>query len=208
MKIYKDLEQRSDEWFEARAGIPTASAFSKIMTSKYAPSKSREKYIYELAAQKFGAFANGFDNIHMERGREIEGEAFKYYEMETLEDIETVGFVVNDKGYGCSPDGVVFDGDKIVKGLEIKCPDAPTQIKYLRKGELPTEYKLQVYGSLLVTGADSWDFLSYHPALPHLLVTVKKDEIENDLETIEGHLLEVINEINEVYDEIKSKYLH
>ena len=48
-----DVEQGSKEWHELRSGMPTASGFSKILTSKGDPSKSMEGYANSLAAEQF-----------------------------------------------------------------------------------------------------------------------------------------------------------
>jgi hypothetical protein len=42
-------------------------------------------------------------------------------------------------------------------------------------GTLPDEYRPQVHCSLAVTGLDRWDFMSFCPGLPSLLITVKRD---------------------------------
>ena len=44
MNIIFDIEQGSDEWHALRAGKPTASEFSKLVTSKGEPSKSMADY--------------------------------------------------------------------------------------------------------------------------------------------------------------------
>lgn len=81
------------------------------------------------------------------------------------------------------------------KGLEIKCPAAHTQVKYLFGNKLPTEYILQVQGSMWVTGLDEWDFLSYHPSLPTLLLNVKKDEAIH--KALDKYVPPFIKELNE-----------
>ena len=42
--IILECEQRTPEWYAARVGKPTASGFSKIVTSTGERSKSREGY--------------------------------------------------------------------------------------------------------------------------------------------------------------------
>ena len=62
------------------------------------------------------------------------------------------------------------------EGLEIKCPKASTHIAYLDNGKVPTIYIPQIQGSMMVTGFDSWNFLSYHPAIKPLTQGVYRDE--------------------------------
>jgi hypothetical protein len=61
-------------------------------------------------------------------------------------------------------------------GLEIKVPGAVQHVAYLRGGGVPEEYRLQIQGSLYVTGRKWWDTVSYNPAMPSALVRVERDE--------------------------------
>ncbi len=83
---------------------------------------------------------------------------------------------------GCSPDRV-FEKS----GLEIKSPSHAVHMKYLIKNEVPPEYWGQVQFTMHVMGCDSWDFMSYHPDLPPLILCVGRDEeyIEKITEGIE-----------------------
>ena len=51
MKIWDDMEQRSEQWFRARAGRPTASEFSRIITETGKDSGQWDDYAIELVAQ-------------------------------------------------------------------------------------------------------------------------------------------------------------
>lgn len=208
MKVL-DVPQYSPEWYAARAGIPTASGFDKILTAaKGEPSKSQDDYIDELIQDMFDQRPNAFSERGrigtpaMEEGRRNEPEARKFYTAHTKLPVRQVGFVLSDcERFGCSPDGLVGfveTGRDISKkdqeiilgtaeyGLELKCPMLKTQAGYIRKykakGELPPEYKQQVHGTLIVTGAPYWDFLSYaYPLSPHF-VRVHRDEYTDKLE--------------------------
>ena len=46
----------------------------------------------------------------------------------------------------------------------------------LLTGKVPTIYIPQIQGSMMVTGFDSWNFLSYHPAIKPLTQGVYRDE--------------------------------
>lgn len=170
--IILDVEQGSPEWFSARVGIPTASCFDKIFTTKLEPSKQAQAYMHQLAAESLiGASEDGYTNANMERGKELEGEARAWYEFYSGKTFSQVGLVYHDerKLYSCSPDGL---GDC---GLEIKCPKPSTHVRYLLANKLPTEYWQQVHGSMAITGK-SWVFVSYCPGLPALIVPVRRDE--------------------------------
>jgi len=166
------MEQRSPEWFAARCGIPTASSFNKIITSTGRPSKTAITYMYELLADWLGAEKEQFQTEWMTRGTAMEPEAIAFYEFETGLDVQPIGFITALDGLvGCSPDGMTEH-----KGLELKCPKASTHVKYLLSGKCPAEYVPQVQGSMWVAEKDEWDFMSYHPDLDPLLITVKRDD--------------------------------
>lgn len=172
--IILDCEQGSEEWFEARCGIPTASCFDKILTSTGKKSTQAKSYRYKLVAEYFTKEkVSAEQNEWMQRGVEMEAEARQYYEFMTSNKVQEVGLIYKneDKLVSCSPDGLRED-----RGLEIKCPAPHTHVEYLLNDKLPTKYIMQVQGSMWVSGLDKWDFLSYHPAMPHLLITVEKDE--------------------------------
>lgn len=170
-----DVIQGSDEWAALRAGIPTASNFDKLITTKGEPSKQAQKYLYQLAGERLiGTPMNGYQSDAMLRGQELEAEARASYELITDNTIQQVGFCFRDERrlYGCSPDSLIGDEG----GLEIKCPTLPVAVEYLDKGKLPADYYQQVQGNLLVTGREWWDFMSYFPGLPPLIVRATRHE--------------------------------
>lgn len=183
-----NVEQNSPEWLALRAGIPTASNFDKIITTKGLPSAQRQKYLYQLAGERLtGRPMNTFTNGDMERGKALEAEARLAYELMTNNTVEQVGFCMDDtRSFGCSPDGLTEDKisfaigkisfNNSFGGVEIKCPTLSVAVEYLDKGVLPTAYYQQVQGQLLVTGRKWCDFVSYFPALPLLIVRVERDE--------------------------------
>lgn len=175
-------EQRSDEWYAARRGIPTASEFGNIITPKKREyAAAAETYINELidemirpdAVRSFGG------NRHTLRGESLEPEARDLYAF--VHDVVPVqvGFILSDDGaMGCSPDSLI-DPDG---GLEVKCPDGPTHVKWLRAGVLPDEHKPQVHGCLIITGRAWWDFWSYCPPYEPLLVRTFRDDFTTALQ--------------------------
>ena len=198
MKIF-DCIQGSPEWFAARLGVPTASNFDKIVTTKGEPSKSAQKYMYKLAGEKASGIAEeSYQNAAMARGTELEAEARKFYEMVKNVEVEEVGFcLLEDKGYGASPDGLVRN-----KGLvEIKCPLCATHVGYLLKETLLTDYFQQVQGQMLVTGREWTDLISYYPGLKPLIIHVERDDAF--LNKLEAELDKFVFELNDVIRTIK-----
>ena len=167
-------EQGSPEWLASRLGRPSASMFSNLITTSGKPSSSAKKYIAEMVAERLTGRSKPFyTNDHMERGNFLEPEAREAYEFITdLEVVET-GFILHDsEEFGCSPDGLVENDG----GLEVKCPSDGVHAGYLIDGKVPTKYYQQVQGCMWVTGRDWWDFMSYHPEMPHLLVRMERNE--------------------------------
>lgn len=173
MKIH-DVEQRSVEWCQLRAGIPTASEFGQIFTPKLEPRKGQMPETYmakKLSEWWLGGPLVDFNTFDVEQGNILEAEAIPWYSLEYNVEIRRVGFITSDNGrVGCSPDGLVGAG-----GIEIKCPRIYTHFGYVLDGKLPEEYSAQVYGSLFVTGLHVWTFMSYHRKTPNLVINVEAD---------------------------------
>ena len=167
-------EQGSPEWLAARLGIPSASMFAKIVTTKGIWSASADAYINQLVAERLtGEREEVFQSHHMLRGTELEPDARDLYSLMSDAEVTEVGFCLHDTlSAGCSPDGLIGDDG----GLEIKCPAPSTHVEYLRGEVLPSKYKQQVMGCLWITGREWWDFVSYHPTMKPLIVRVERDE--------------------------------
>lgn len=151
-----DCIQGSEEWFQARAGIVTASEFKAVLSK--GQGITRKKYMYRLIAERLSGkpIINDFQSKAMEHGTETEERARWNYTLETGNDVDEVGFVKLNDDVGCSPDGLTGAG-----GVEIKCPDVHTHIEYLLNRTLPSQYKAQVQGCMWVCEKETWDFISY-----------------------------------------------
>jgi len=182
--IRYDMEQGSLDWFMARRGIPTASCFHKIMTPKTGKmAEGATSYIYEMIADlAMGGAPVGVDSYtsrEMQDGIDLEPQARAYYELETDSTVDRVGFcTTNDGRFGSSPDGLIGTH----KALELKVPKLKTHIKWLAGGVIPPEHRAQCEGHMIVTGADSCDFMSFAINLPPLLVTIERGEYTEKLE--------------------------
>lgn len=164
------------EWLKLHLGRPTASEFDSFMTTRFEHRNSDGAltYLYKKLAEKLtSAPLPSFNSRATEHGQIFEEEARDLFSLTTGLDVEQVGFVTADDGRcGCSPDGLI-DEDS---GLEIKCPNAETHLRYLDSKKVPNDYLAQVHGSIYVTGRKSWRFMSYFPELPPLIVVVERDE--------------------------------
>ena len=173
--IVLDCEQGSDEWIQARLGIPTATGFGSILTSKGELSAGRRKYRAQLVTEwvKKEQYAP-VETDEMYRGKELESAAFEAYSLITDIMPVKVGFCFRDEKrmVGCSPDGLVAEEGL----LELKCPSLDTHIGYLETDEFPMTYFAQTQGQIWVTGRKWVDFMSFYPSYPHFLVRMLPDE--------------------------------
>lgn len=192
--IVEDFVQRDEAWLAAHLGIPTASQFGRILTPATAKLSDQSKvYQLELLAEWLsGKHEETYKGSWMERGIELESKARQYYELQNDCEVRQVGFIYRDEDRltGCSPDGLVDGG-----GYEVKCPKASTHIKSLIEHRLPLQYLPQVQGSLFITGLEFWDWHSFHPDMPSVIIRVYRDEtwirkLESALDAFIGEMLE------------------
>lgn len=198
MKIH-NVEQRSDAWFRLRLGTPTASEFSRIVTSTGEPSKSRSGYASQLASELYaGSPLNAWGgNLDIQRGTHLEQDAIKAYSFSRDVEVEKVGFITDDDcTYGASPDGFVGEDGSI----EVKCVNAEKHaaiiLRYRKKGDTPPDHVQQTQGALLISGRKWVDLVFYHAALPMLVVR------QYPIPAVQTGLLHGIAELLEERDEI------
>lgn len=171
------IQQRTPEWFEQRRGKPSASQFSKILTSKGTPSRSQESYARELVLDRLGFPRPEFDNPAMAVGREREPLAVLAFEMLTGIETSEAPFILNKCGrWGASPDRLIQNELGETEAiLEIKCPMEKTHLKNLESQSVPSHYFPQVQGQMIVSGVDRGYFFSYHPEYEPVVVPVERD---------------------------------
>jgi len=173
--IIFECEQNSPEWEAARLGIPTASSFDKIVTSKGERSKQREKYLFELAGERItGEAKSGYTNANMDRGHEREDESRSMYSFVTGSEVQQAGFCFFDENteFGCSPDGLIGEDG----GFETKDAAPHIQIDRLENGWSKAQYLQQVQGSLYVTGRKWWDLQSYSRGIKPVVIRFEGDD--------------------------------
>jgi YqaJ-like viral recombinase domain len=199
--IIHDCIQGSTEWLHLRAGIPTSSCFDQILTPSGKPSKSAERYLFTLLAERMmGHPVTEFMSHWMDRGSQAEAEAVSFYEFTRDLPTTKIGFITNDIGtIGTSPDRFVNEDGH----LEIKVPNEATHVAYLMQtGSAYEAYKMQIQGQLWITSRQWCDILSYHPEMPPALIRIERDEgciqvlsvaVEAFSRTLEALYQEVIN---------------
>lgn len=150
------VDQRSEEWFNERAGFVTSSVVTAIMAVKGLGSGAHT-LAKKLAWQKLkGIEEDDLDTFHMKRGRELEPLAFKEAGIKLAEEFKTIresGFFFNSTlQTGSSPDGVISDN-----GLyEAKAPEMLKLVDILVDDNFTPEkdYFNQMQHQLLTTGKD------------------------------------------------------
>lgn len=183
---HPEVVQGSDEWYEMRRGILTASEMHKIITPtlKVASNDKERRHLYELLAQRISGYVEPtYVGDAMLRGREDEIEARDRYSKEYAP-VKEVGFVTNDKwGFtiGYSPDGVI-DGDEGL--LEAKSRNQALQIEALIEfaaaDKIHPDFVLQAQTGLLVSERSWMDHISYSSGLPMVTIRVYPDPIIQD----------------------------
>lgn len=173
--IILECKQNSPEWDVARCGIPSASSFEKIVTTKGVRSKSREKYLYQKVGEQLsGEITQGYYGSSMALGHEREDEARELYSFIHDVEVEQVGFCFFDekKEFGGSPDGLVGESG----GFETKNALPHVQVDRLENGWSHADHYQQVQGNLYVTGRKWWDLMSYSRGIKPIIIRFERDE--------------------------------
>jgi hypothetical protein len=173
-----DCEQRSEEWYEARRGIVTASVVGRLITPKtikLAANDDSRGLVTVLAAERItGHVEETWPTRDMWRGIEAEPYARDLYSEHHAPAVEC-GFMVRQfDGFrlGYSPDGLVGD-DGLV---EIKSPRPKGHLTTILADAVPLGYMAQLQAGLLVSGRPWIDYVSYCGGMPLWVKRVTPDE--------------------------------
>lgn len=198
------MEQRTEEWKQARCGKITASRWYDIFaTTKTGYAASRANYAAELACERLtGIPTEHYVSQDMKTGTERELDGRVAYEMLTGNPVEEVGFIDHPKipMCGASPDGLIGKEG----GLEIKCPNQSTHFKLLTGGAIDRQYIYQMVGGMMCTGRTWWDFCDYNPDFPeNLQLFIKRFFLKDfDVKQIESELIKFNDEVNQMVDKL------
>ena len=203
IKIYKDLEQGTPEWFAARCGILTASEMKLIVTeAKLSPANNDKQraHLYELLAQRINNYVEPhYMSDDMLRGHEDEVDARDIY-ADQIAEVDEVGFITNSSwGFtiGYSPDGLVGDDGLI----EIKSRRQKYQLETILNDAVPSEYMIQIQTGMLVSGRKWCDFITYCGGMPMYVKRVQADK------TIQQAILICATAFEKKIREMHEKYL-
>lgn len=202
--IVHQCAQRSEEWFDLRRGIPTASSFDKIITPGGRTSSQAKAYMYTLLAEwMLSESSDAIETAWMVRGVELEDAAVSAFEMATDTETVPVGFVTTDDGLvGCSPDRLV-GSDGV---LEIKCGKDNTHVGYLLTDGIEADYKPQVQGLLWITERERLWTCAYHPKLPTVVREVGRDDAY--IKLLAGLVADFTGQLMECRETLTRRYPH
>ena len=195
---YDQIEQHSDEWYEARCGVITASQMHKLVTStlKTADNDTSRGITLTLAAERIsGSVEHIFPSYAMQRGTEDEPVARQVY-ADNYAHVDEVGFILGtEPGYriGFSPDGLMGNDGL----MELKSRSPKEHLKTILSGKPPAENMAQLMVGLFVTGRSWIDYCSYSAGLPFWKVRVYPDHdwfaaIIAAAETFETNVADII----------------
>lgn len=194
------MQQGTIEWHKARLGIVTSTS----LKSAVGAAGPQDTLMYELISERmseqifddFTSFAMAHGNDTEDIARQVACEALGF-------NFEKTGFLISTiiKGLGMSPDGVVRRDDKIIGGIEIKCPNSKKHVEYLIKDEIPKEYDHQFLTPFVLSDdIEWWVFMSYdyrNYNRPEFYIHVDREFVQDRVLRVRSELDSFINKVNE-----------
>lgn len=175
IKIFDEMTQGSDEWYEARRGLLTASEMKFIITPaklQYAQNEKERSHLYELVAQRISGYVEPhYIGDDMLRGVADEVDAKILYKKNYAADAKEVGFITNDEwGFtlGYSPDLLIGENGQ----AEFKSRKQKFQVQTIIDNDMPDDFLIQVQTGLLVSKREYCDFATYSGGLPMLTLRI------------------------------------
>lgn len=211
MQIFQ-CEQGTAEWFEARAGVITASMFKEVRkrlasgVNKGGYTKTARQYAFRLAFERITGLPldDTYTTKYMERGTRLEEQARLVHEVRISDLIQEIGFVKTDCGrFGGSPDGLISTNG----GSEYKCFISPETLEpILLEGDL-SEVMDQIQGNMWITGRHWWHFGLYLPQLTGVgreLTLIRVERDDNYIEALKADLIAFDTLVEERKHEIET----
>lgn len=198
--IQNTMQQRTQEWFNARVGKVTASEVYKICvkTSKGSKSTSYDRYKEKIITEILTNIPaeTGICTHAMQWGIDNEQDAKKQYEFMFDAKIIDCGFIIHPtmERVGASPDGMIGNDGLI----EIKCPTSETHTRFLTSNKISEKHLYQMQLQLACTQRKWCDFVSYDPRFEMPEIQLKRQRIFRDDEFITN----MQNCIKEFFDEV------
>ena len=202
------MEQRSPEWFAARAGKVTASRVADVMAKiKSGESASRKNYKADIICERLtGTPTEGFTTKAMQDGIDREPIARAEYESRFSLFVDEIAIIDHPTipMAAASPDGMVGSDGLI----EIKCPNKATHLEYFMDGVVPSKYIPQMNWQLACTGRKWVDFVSYNPDFPDWmqLFVIRHHRNDEDIQIMESEVMAFLKEVDQIIEKLRSKH--
>jgi putative phage-type endonuclease len=205
------MEQRTDEWLQARSGKVTASGFKHVLakTRKGDATAARTTYLWQQVIERLtGHPAPVVETFAMRWGTEQEPAALQAYLDAHMVQVRSVAFVQHPTlAVGCSPDGLVCEGGSDDGLIEIKCPfNSANHLETWLSG-MPDEHMAQIQGQMWLTGRQWCDFVSFDPRMPaDLQLYVQR--IPRNLEfiaTLEREIVSFLGEVDDIVRKLQAR---
>ena len=156
-EIFKrgSVEQRTEDWYKQTQNVLTASEFNQILK----PGRTRGRIVLSKVNPVIKPEQRPVPSEMMtpfDWGIRFEPVVKQIYEYNYKSNVKEIGRLIHpiDKRIGASPDGIVIDGPKKGRLIEIKCP-----ITRQLKTSIPDEYYIQMQLQMEVTGSDICDYV-------------------------------------------------
>jgi len=202
------IEQRSEEWFKIRRGKITSSEIHKIMGEK-GLTETAKTYLLEKVCENFGGVTEPAHGQALDWGTELEPVAIEHYSKVTKTEVEKASFIVANKFYGGSPDGIVKPNGVI----EVKCPfksanhfkhgliDSPAKFK-----KVAPNYYYQCISNMICAKAKWCDFISFDPRVSSdYQMFIYRLELDKEEASLIKERLEIaVKYMEELKEEIES----
>lgn len=177
--VLDKVVQGSEEWYDQRRGMVTASVVKELVTPtlKIAANMGSRSLANKLVAERITGYTEPeYLSSEMIRGMQDEPIARAWYiEHRARAETTVPGFITRWYGgryqIGYSPDGVVGKTGLI----EIKSRDQKHHLATILADEVPGEFMAQIQTGLLVTGRRWCDFISWCGGMPPYVIRVKPD---------------------------------
>lgn len=200
-----DVEQKTDAWFAARLGRLTGSVASQMMAKvKSGEAAGRRNLRAKLVLERVTGKSQEGDyvSLDMQRGIDLEPEAFGEFEALTGAILHRSGFLSMGDDFGCSLDAYLGDYEELVS---IKCPNDANHMSYILGGKkIPKDYLDQCRHELWITGAKRHHFMSYNPNFPPKLRVfyVTMERALFDIAEYDDEALRFMSEVREETDKL------
>lgn len=198
MRIYKELEQGTEEWLKVRAGKITGSEFYPLISASTGKGRGghinycRKKAVEKICGIETATFKSGA----MQQGTEREPYARVAYELIKGVEVEQVGFVELNEFVGCSPDGLI--GEDGILEIKSKTDDCHAKL-LLGEEDFESHYIWQALYVAYVCDRKWADLISYNPHFGKSSIFIKHLERTEETDAVIKRAIEIGTEVIEEY---------